>query len=692
MSDWRYKAFISYSWTDKAWADWACRAIETYRTPSGLVDQAGTFGPVPARLQPVFMDRAEQAASASVGTALESALQGSEFLIVLCSPRSASSKWVNHEIAWFKRNRDPGRILALIVDGEPGNPARECFPAALTNRVGDDLSISDERESEPLASDLREGGDGRRRARLKLVAAMLGVGLDDLIHRDERRRTRRLRLMLGAALALAAVMSGLALFAVQQRDEARHQRAEADSLVEFMLTDLRQKLEPVGRLDTLDVVGQRALAYYSAQDPGSLDADALGRRSRALHLVGEVRISRGDTTAALQAFSEAARTTSELLARNPRNPQRIFDHAQSVFWVGYAQSLHGDMKAAEAGYRDYRRYADQLVAIDPANPKWQAERYAAENNLGTLYYDQGRYEEAEPAFVAALAGAEAVAAAERGAASSAHRIETGVIINWLAKTRAKLGRADEALALHRREIALYQDIEAHEPANATARKNEALAWQHVGQVEAERGNLPAARDGMNRSIAMFAPLIGIEPGNVDLLEGRARAQIGLARVLFLSGQPEDSRSTLGEAAAALTRLQASDARNVDWSVILPGQIAVGYARIDLAQGKAQAALERLKGTIARARSAAASPSAERAAILAQQTLLAGEAEAQLGRTEQARQWWEQTLAGLASIKDRSPGNLATRLAALRHLGRAAEADAALRELVKSGYRSPAAPR
>ena len=61
----------------------------------------------------------------------------SEFLIVVCSPRSAKSEWVNKEIAWFKANRDPHKILAVVVDGEPGatfmpgREAEECFPPAL---------------------------------------------------------------------------------------------------------------------------------------------------------------------------------------------------------------------------------------------------------------------------------------------------------------------------------------------------------------------------------------------------------------------------------------------------------------------------------------------------------------------------------------------------------------------------------
>ena len=59
-------------------------------------------------------------------------------------------------------------------------------------------------------------------------------------------------------------------------------------LIEFMLGDLQAKLKTVGRLDALDAVGDKALAYYAAQDLGHLDADSLGRRARALHMIGSL--------------------------------------------------------------------------------------------------------------------------------------------------------------------------------------------------------------------------------------------------------------------------------------------------------------------------------------------------------------------------------------------------------------------
>ena len=100
--------------------------------------------------------------------------------------------------------------------------------------------------------------------------------------------------------------SGLAYTAIDARDEARDQRREAEGLIGFMLGDLRDKLEPIGRLDVLDAVGARALAYY--EKPGQVGpvrrragpavegADADGRNGG---------VTRGDLDGALRRYREA---------------------------------------------------------------------------------------------------------------------------------------------------------------------------------------------------------------------------------------------------------------------------------------------------------------------------------------------------------------------------------------------------
>lgn len=165
----RYWAFISYSSKDKKWARWLHRKIETYGIPAQLVSHPTPVGhPAPKRFHPLFHDRAELPASSDLGAAIEDALQASRYLIVICSPNAAQSKWVNKEIRTFQEFHGQRRILAMIVDGEPNSGgAKECFPPAI-------------RAIEPIAADARPEADGKRDAKLKLLAGMLGVTFDAL--------------------------------------------------------------------------------------------------------------------------------------------------------------------------------------------------------------------------------------------------------------------------------------------------------------------------------------------------------------------------------------------------------------------------------------------------------------------------------------------------------------------------------
>ena len=262
----RYMAFLSYSHDDEKDAAWLEESLETFRVPKRLIGQLTDMGPVPKKLTPIFRDRHELAAAADLGEEIEEAIAASRFLIVLCSTTAAQSHWINEEIALFKRLHDDDRVLAVILDGEPfasddpETSADECFPPALRTRF-DARGRPTGQRAEPLAADLRESGDGRRMGLLKTIAGMLGVGLDELAQREAHRRYRRMTIVTAASVAGMLFASALAYTAIQARDEARDQRREADGLVGFMLGDLREKLEPIGRLDVLDSVGRTSRTF-----------------------------------------------------------------------------------------------------------------------------------------------------------------------------------------------------------------------------------------------------------------------------------------------------------------------------------------------------------------------------------------------------------------------------------------------
>jgi tetratricopeptide (TPR) repeat protein len=197
---------------------------------------------VPRRLTPIFRDQDELPASGSLGAQLQDALKNSMFLIVICSPASAKSKWVDEEIRQFKILHGCDRVLALIVDGEPNTPPeaseQECFAPALKFVVAPDGELTKEL-SEPIAADMRLHADGKKLAKLKLISGLTGLRLDDLVQREAARRMRTL-VQISLASFLAAVFAvGLAVYADAQRKLAEREAATAQAVSDFLVESFK---------------------------------------------------------------------------------------------------------------------------------------------------------------------------------------------------------------------------------------------------------------------------------------------------------------------------------------------------------------------------------------------------------------------------------------------------------------------
>lgn len=517
-------------------------------------------------------------------------MASAEFLIVLCSPRSAASPWVNREVAWFKTHRDASKILTVIIDGEPmasmtpGREAEECFPRTLLYKVGADLTPTDQIEDAPLAADARETGDGKRGAKLKLAAAMLGVGLDALIRRDDRRRAKRRRIVMAGMAASIAVLSGVTLFAVNQRNaavaariDADKQRDEAQSLVEFMLTDLRQRLDAVGRLDILDAVATRLLQSYEKEDLGALDPDALGRRARVLLLLGEVDNTRGKLDAALARYKEAAAATEELLRRNPESAQQIFDHAQSVFWVGYVAWQRGNAVEAKKYFTQYHDLAQQLVAIDPDKDEWRMEVKYALNNLGTLALDEGDGERAEFYFKEALAIA--LPLQQKKPADIQRLRALRESYSWLATTYQWIGSFDRSLDMLRMERGVVDALLRLDESDAAALESRFINSRMLAQIELSTGSTLEAIETLRNMERQHAALLSLDSANAFWLHQFGVLQIDIGNAERLSGATARAKKALALATEIADRLDRIDSTTVKWTLFNRNDASKLAARI-----------------------------------------------------------------------------------------------------------------
>jgi tetratricopeptide (TPR) repeat protein len=634
VSTHRYWAFLSYSSHDVDSADWLHRALENYSIPKRLVGRTTPVGPAPRRFRPIFRDRAELAADADLRGRIENALAQSAYLIVLCSPQAATSHWVNEEIERYRALHGDGRIFAVISEDSPLGDHESLFPPALKYRA--DLNGGDNRP-EPIAADMRRTRDRHRMTRLKLVAGMLGVGLDELVRRDAQRRNRRLVAITAASLAGMTIAAALATAALIARNEAQKQRASAEGLIEFMLTDLRKKLEPSGRLDLMDGVGSEALKYYGAQKPQELDAQSLSRRARALRLMGEIRIQRGDLGEALAGFQEASATTGELLLRSPNDTQSIFNHAQNVFWVGEIARQRGDLTAAESSFQQYRKLADRLTAIEPAKDDWRAEVEYSEGALGVLFLQTGRNTDAISAFEHSLA--EASGLSQRHPDDPNRQIELGQATAWLADAVQKQGRLAKTRALRESELAIYQAILTKDPTYRQAKYSTIVTLQILGRLAMIEGDLGRATANFSDATARAEALLTNEKENMDLTSVAAIAQVDLGEALLAQAKIASAQTAQQRAETLLAAALAHDDTVALWrqyrdrANLLQAAIAARRGENSRALQIDQAVLNRLQT------SAIAASNTESFWILEMSRLQTGDDLAALGRDQDARASW-----------------------------------------------------
>ena len=398
MNEPKYRAFISYSHRDAKWANWLHRALESYRPPKKMIGTATARGPVPKRLTPIFRDRDELASATDLGTVISDALGQSACQIVICSPQSAKSKWVNEEILAFKRLGREDRIFCLIVDGEPnasdipGREDEECFPQALRFVLRVEGRLSDTR-TEPIAADARPGKDGKNNAKLKLIAGVIGVGFDALKRRDQQRRIRRLFAMACSAMAGMVVTTGLAAYALVERAAAKRQTVRAEAETETakqttkFLVDLFKISDPSEARGN-SVTAREMLDKGAARIDKEL-AHQPAIQATLMDTLGSVYMGLGLYEQAQPLLDRSVATRRRL---KPQDPLLLSD---SLEHLGDLLTLKAQFDAAEKIYRE----AIQAESLRPSDPASQVQLANSLYGYGVLLRREGRFEDArtEPA-------------------------------------------------------------------------------------------------------------------------------------------------------------------------------------------------------------------------------------------------------------------------------------------------------
>lgn len=694
----RYRAFISYSHQDKFWATWLHKALEAYVIPRRLVGQTTAVGVTPARLAPVFRDRDELASATDLGHKVNEALAQSECLVVVCSPRSAASQWVNQEVLAFKQIGRSERIFCLIVDGEPGasnlpgREAEECFALALRYQLAANGALGEER-TEPIAADVRPGKDGKANAKLKLIAGMLDIGFDALKRRELQRHIRRVAALATVALIVMTVTTVLAITAVIARNAAvaashaaERRQKQAEDLVDFILGDLNDKLAQVSRLDIMETVDNQAMNYFQSLPTGDVTEETLAQRVKALEKIGSVRLDQGHLPAAMASYQAALKLAVPLAAAAPANTSRQLACAEVWAFIGMTHWRQGELDAAQRSFAAAQSLLHRAHLLTPDEPQLRFQLATIDNNIGHVLEARGQLDEALIQYRSMLQLMQQLAPTQPGNVEWMSSL--GSAYNNIGRLALMRGELAVAVAHYATDDAIESALTARDPKDASQRDSTLTVRAILGRTQALTGDIKNGMERLQQAVDIATQLKTIDPSNTDFQEHAALYATQLARLRRLSGDLRAANALTVQALATFAALTRQAPANTGWrrefAEARLEQAAQSRAagRIDASRTQASAALRVLDPLLVR-------QPEDRATLLA--TAGARLSLAAVDDAPTARPLREDALHAMQTVKSGrgDPRLLALQVDALLALGRTAEAQPLIRQLWNSGYRDAA---
>ncbi len=241
--NYKYDAFISYRHTelDRFIAEKIQKYLEEFKLPKNVKKKKGLNK---TKIERVFRDKEELTITNNLEDPIIQALKGSEYLIVICSPRIKESVWCRKEIETFIKFHGRNKILTVLIEGEP----EDSFPEELLYEeekvVVNGVETIRRKEIEPLAADIRAASRRRMCSLLKtellrVIAPIFGLEYDDLRQRHRERKVKRVLTAtmsaagLGLAVGIAGVTSALII---------NNQKAEIASQNEKLLLNQAENL------------------------------------------------------------------------------------------------------------------------------------------------------------------------------------------------------------------------------------------------------------------------------------------------------------------------------------------------------------------------------------------------------------------------------------------------------------------
>ncbi len=456
-------------------------------------------------------------------------------------------------------------------------------------------------------------------------------------------------LSIGSVVAIRRVVAARNS-AEDQRALAMARKQAAETLVDFMISDLKKRLVPIGRLDLVSGLGGQVKDYYQkiAVIPGGLSADDVDRMAQAMGLTASVEVQLGKFDEALTTWRQAKVRVETSLGGNDTGPQSISRRrflARADLEIAAIVYQRGDTQKAEPGFLAVVATLEQLDREAPRSRETMLLLADANDRLGDLTRNLTKIDIAADYFLAAQRLREAVVAMatengdreatfalskshqkngtieySRGASTKAlaefrscQRLRESLLetapdnVEWLlgqveianqvGDMQREMGELKAAITSYRDAVPVIDNLLAVDSTNTMWRRQRGNLLSDLGFALNDAGDYASAQKNFEAAIANHADLLRRDPASSNWQNDVSKFRMRLGDTLSYQGLADQALASYQAARDVREALVARDSKNVAWR----RSLAWSYAKLANAfsqRGERDKALEMYNKTIA----------------------------------------------------------------------------------------------
>jgi tetratricopeptide (TPR) repeat protein len=318
---------------------------------------------------------------------------------------------------------------------------------------------------------------------------------------------------------------------------ANSARDQADGLINFILYDLHNKLQEIGRLDLLEDVAKQVKEYLAQLPEEPVSRSRQEQQGTVLSNLGDVLLAQGKPQEALAAYQQDLAISQRLAGQNTSDSASQRELSVSYNKVGNALVVQGKPQEALAAYQQSVAILRRLVEQDQSNAGWRRDLSVSYDNVGDALVAQGKLTEGLDAYRQSLKIRQTLAQHDK----LDPRAQRDLSISYgnVGDVLAAQGKRPDAGDAYQRSLAILKQLAEQDKSNAGLQRELSVTYNKLGDVLGAQSKFPDALDAYQQSLQIRQILSQQDKTNSSLQRDLSVSYNKLGSVLVAQGKLQE---------------------------------------------------------------------------------------------------------------------------------------------------------